>query len=253
VKDYGELRNFPAVDGTSGISVHLRFGTVSIRECVRRALQKDSDGANKWLSELIWRDFYSDILSHRPEVVHTTFDPAYRELVWPGSDEHYQAWEEGMTGYPIVDAAMRCFNKTGWMHNRLRMIVASFLTKDLLVDYKRGEAYFARKLLDFDLASNNGGWQWAASTGCDAQPHFRIFNPYLQSEKFDKEGKFIREWIPELSGLVGKSLHSPTSLEILGTGYPKPIVQHDLMRPKAIELLSSARKEFIQKEDQPGV
>lgn len=252
VDAYEEMRNIPDVDGTSILSPHFRFGTISIRSAVRFALERGSDGADKWLAELIWRDFYQDILANNPHVVTDSFDPAYRKLEYPGRDDHYQAWEEGQTGYPIIDAAMRMFNATGWMHNRLRMVVASFLTKDLLVDYRKGEAYFARKLLDFDLASNNGGWQWAASTGCDPQPYFRIFNPMSQSEKFDGQGNFIRKWCPELAGLTGKSIHAPwtaTPLElraagiVLGETYPHPIVQHDVMRQKAIDLLAVARKE----------
>lgn len=251
VDAYAEDRNLPAKEGTSGLSVHLRFGTISVRELVRRALERGSDGADKWLSEVIWRDFYQDILANNPRVTQTTFDPTFKDIEYPGTDEHFEAWCHGQTGYPLIDAAMRCFNATGWMHNRLRMVVASFLTKDLLVDYKKGEAYFARYLLDFDLASNNGGWQWAASTGCDPQPYFRIFNPTLQSEKFDPEGEFIKKWIPELAKLPKRAVHAPSRLtenELriagveLGKNYPAPIVQHDEMRPKAIELLAAERK-----------
>ncbi|MFZ4506250.1 MAG: cryptochrome/photolyase family protein [Fimbriimonas sp.] len=248
VDGYAKDRDFPALAATSGLSVHLRFGTVSIRACVRMALERGGHGADKWLAELIWRDFYQDILSHNPRVVREPFNPTYRGLEYPGDESHYQAWEQGLTGYPIVDAAMRCFNATGWMHNRLRMVVASFLTKDLLVDYRRGEAYFARKLLDFDLASNNGGWQWAASVGCDAQPYFRIFNPRLQSLKFDPDGVFIREWIPEIAGLQGEHLHTPTLASAfdlasagveLGKTYPLPIVDHMVQKERAIQLLGS--------------
>lgn len=250
IEEYAEERNFPATDGTSRLSVHLRFGTVSIRDCVRLALSHGQRG-DKWLSELIWREFYQDILAHNPHVVNETFQEHYRELDYPGTEENWIAWCEGKTGYPIVDAAMRCFNATGWMHNRLRMIVASFLTKDLLIDYRNGEAYFARYLLDFDLASNNGGWQWAASTGVDAQPYFRIFNPILQSKKFDPEGKFIRTWLPELSEVQGEAIHWPHDLSEfdlvaagveLGTTYPHPIVDHYVQRELAIKLLESARK-----------
>ncbi len=248
---YGEKRDFPAGKHTSALSVHFRFGTISIREAVRTALELGSKGADKWLAELIWREFYQDVLFHNPQVVDTTFNPQYAGIEYPGTEEHFRAWCEGRTGYPLVDAAMRCLNQTGWMHNRLRMVVASFLTKDLLVDYRQGEAYFARKLLDFELASNNGGWQWAASVGADAQPYFRIFNPILQSLKFDPDGEFIREWVPELRDLKGKGIHWPldaSSFELLEAGvelgkdYPWPIVHHDLQRPKAIALLESARK-----------
>lgn len=246
VDDYGETRDYPARNGTSTISADLRFGTLSIREAVRAAVERGTPGANKWFAELIWREFYQDILANHPHVAETAFKPAYQDLVWPGTDENYLAWEKGQTGYPIVDAAMRCLNATGLMPNRLRMVVASFLTKDLLVDYRRGEAYFARKLLDFDLASNNGGWQWAASTGCDAQPYFRVFNPYLQSAKFDPEGKFIRQWVPEVAGLPVPDIHNPSKASMfelvesgveLGVSYPWPIVDHDVQRPKAIALL----------------
>lgn len=231
---YGDQRDFPAVAGTSYLSVDLRFGTISNRELFRQALSRESKGAEKWLNELIWREFYADVLANNPQVVETSFNPVYENLEWPGSDEHFEIWKAGQTGYPIVDAAMRCFAETGWMHNRLRMIVASFLTKDLLVDYKKGEAYFASKLLDFELASNNGGWQWAASVGVDAQPYFRIFNPYLQSVKFDPDGEFIRQWIPELRDLEGEPLHRGESPR-----YAKPIVDHFVQKDLAIRLLST--------------
>lgn len=229
---YSEARNFPAQEGTSGLSVHLRHGTVSIREAFRVGFEQ---GADKWVDELIWREFYAMILACFPSVVDEAFQPKARGIVWPGLDAHWDAWCRGMTGFPIVDAAMRCLNETGWMHNRLRMICASFLTKDLLIDYRRGEAYFARKLLDFELASNNGGWQWAASTGCDAQPYFRVFNPVLQSRKFDPEGAFIRRWCPELAELDRGEIHWPHG-SLLAGEYPTPIVDHDAQRLKAIEL-----------------
>ncbi len=238
---YGETRDFPASSGVSFLSAHLRFGTVSIRSAVRAALRHDTAGAKKWLIELVWREFYQDILANFPEVVHTTYDPQYANLPWPGSHEHFESWCLGRTGFPIVDAAMRCFNETGWMHNRLRMIVASFLTKDLLVDYKKGEAYFAEGLLDFDLASNNGGWQWAASTGCDAQPYFRVFNPYLQSRKFDPDGEFIRRWVPELAGLSGEDVHNPSAFQVLECGYVDAIVDHDVQRQRAVAMFESCR------------
>ncbi len=239
MKNYSEQRNFPmAVGGTSGLSVHLRFGTISIRTCVRAALNQKNKGHETWLSELIWRDFYFMILDQFPHVVGHSFKKEYESIRWPGKPAHFEAWCRGETGFPIVDAAMRHFNETGWMHNRLRMVVASFLTKDLLMDWRLGEAYFARKLLDFDLSANNGGWQWSASTGCDAQPYFRIFNPYSQSETYDPKGEFIRSQIPELAKIVGKSIHSPEP--VLAPGYPRPIVDHKEQREKALRLFKKA-------------
>lgn len=247
---YGTERDFPALGATSGLSVHLRFGTISIRECARLALAAGTTG-HKWLSELVWREFYQALLENFPHVVEETFQPQYRDMEWPGDPAHFAPWCEGLTGYPLVDAAMRCFNRTGWMHNRLRMVVASFLTKDLLLDYKWGEEYFARILLDFDLASNNGGWQWAASVGCDAQPYFRIFNPVLQSLKFDPDGSFIQEWLPELKELRGKAIHAPweaSDFELLEAGielgktYPRPIVDHQVQKDLALKMFGSVPK-----------
>jgi deoxyribodipyrimidine photo-lyase len=192
----------------------------------------EGDGPATWLSELIWRDFYQMILANNPHVVKHAFKKDCEHIVWPGSTSHFEAWCEGQTGYPIIDASMRHFNRTGWMHNRLRMVVASFLTKDLLVDWRLGEAYFAKHLLDFDLAANNGGWQWSASTGCDAQPYFRIFNPYSQSTKFDPEGEYIRSQIPELKHLDKKQIHCPEAI----ASYPQPIVNHAIQRDRALAL-----------------
>ncbi|MBX7134431.1 MAG: DNA photolyase family protein [Fimbriimonadaceae bacterium] len=246
---YGEERDFPALKSTSALSVHLRFGTISIRECVRVAMENPSPGSEKWWNELIWREFYHMILSNFPHVVGSAFKPEFDDIEWPGLDEHFEAWCGGRTGYPIVDAAMRCLNATGWMHNRLRMVCASFLVKDLLIDWRRGEAYFARQLLDFDLAQNNGGWQWAASTGVDAQPHFRIFNPILQSRKFDAQGTFIRQWCPELAGLSDEAIHAPWELPLfeqlaagceVGRDYPLPIVDHAVQREIALRILAQA-------------
>ena len=239
---YEDARNFPSVEGTSGLSVHLRFGTVSVRACVRAALARENRGAEVWLSELVWRDFYHMILDQYPHVATGAFRQEYDSLRWPGSEKHFQAWCEGRTGYPIIDAAMRQLKETGWMHNRLRMVTASFLTKDLLIDYRLGEAYFARHLLDFDLAANNGGWQWSASTGVDAQPYFRVFNPYSQSERFDPAGEFIRAEVPELRAIKGKQVHRP-DWRALGPGvYPAPIVDHEVQRDKAIALFKSRKK-----------
>lgn len=231
---YRQMRDFPVGNHTSALSVHLRFGTISVRECFRKSME--TPGAEKWIDELIWREFYSMILCRFPHVVKTTFQEQYADLEWPGTRQLFDRWVEGTTGYPIVDAAMRCIKATGWMHNRLRMVVASFLTKDLLCDYKWGEAYFARVLLDFDLASNNGGWQWAGSVGADPQPYFRVFNPILQSKKFDPKGEFIREWCPELAKLPDDQIHMPTRGLFDDLDYPAPIVDHDVQRKRAVEL-----------------
>jgi deoxyribodipyrimidine photo-lyase len=251
IHDYDRRRDFPAdPSGTSGLSVHLRFGTISIRALVREAQKRPSKGAATWWSELIWREFYQMILACFPHVVKGSFRPEYDSIRWPGTKAHFERWCAGQTGYPLVDAAMRHFNRTGWMHNRLRMIVAAFLVKDLLVDWRRGEAYFARHLLDFDLAANNGGWQWSASTGCDAQPYFRIFNPVTQSRRFDPEGAFIRTVIPELAGFSARDIHWPAGAPQarqaeagcrVGKDYPAPIVDHAIQRRLAIELFSAAR------------
>ena len=250
IERYDETRDFPAVKGPSYLSTHLRFGTVSIRQLAREAwqrLREGSRGAEVWLSELIWRDFYHQVLHHHPHVVGHAFKPEYDAIRWEHgkhADALFAAWCEGRTGYPLVDAAMHQINQTGYMHNRLRMVTASFLTKDLGIDWRWGERYFAEKLNDYDLAANNGGWQWAASTGCDAQPYFRIFNPVSQSEKFDAEGKFIRRYLPQLSGLPGKLIHAPwlaTPIDLaaagieLGRDYPLPIVQHDAARTRTLE------------------
>ncbi len=230
-------------EGTSGLSAHLRHGTISVRACFRAALAQSGKGPEKWLNELIWREFYHMILACFPWVVDRPFRSEYEGLVWPGEAAHLEAWKRGETGFPIIDAAMRCFGATGWMHNRLRMVTASFLAKDLLVDWRDGEAHFALGLLDFELASNNGGWQWAASTGVDPQPYFRIFNPWLQGLKFDPEAKFIKEWVPELRGLDPKAIHRLDShpLEAAGAGYLLPIVDHAVQRVRAVELLTLKR------------
>jgi deoxyribodipyrimidine photo-lyase len=246
IKDYKNNRDLPALsEGTSHLSVHLRFGTLNPRELFRETWGLQSTGAITWQNELIWREFYQMLLQANPSLPDNCFQEKCNSIKWPGTQKDFQAWCEGQTGYPIVDAAMRHFNKTGWMHNRLRMIVASFLTKDLLCSWKWGEKYFADHLLDFDLASNNGGWQWAASVGCDAQPYFRIFNPVLQSERFDTEGVFLKAELPELKKLPLKYLHAPwtaTPMELLSAGvklgdeYPHPIVNHAEQKDKAIKL-----------------
>lgn len=220
IKHYDKTRNFPAENGTSRLGIHLRFGTISIRQLALEAASLNET----YLNELIWREFYMMILDYNPQVVDKAFKPAYDQIPWRNNEEEFKAWCEGKTGYPIVDAGMRELNQTGYMHNRVRMIVASFLTKHLLIDWRWGEAYFAKKLLDFDLAANNGGWQWAAGTGTDAQPYFRVFNPSSQTEKFDKDLKYIKKWIPEF-----------------GTEkYPKPIVDHKFARQRALDTYKKA-------------
>jgi deoxyribodipyrimidine photo-lyase len=248
ISNYRDTRDFPAVKGPSYLSVHFRFGTISIREAVQLAFNcknfGDNEGAQTWLAELIWRDFYFQILHHHPRVAERAFKPDYDNIAWERDETVFAAWKEGRTGYPLVDAAMLQLNQTGYMHNRLRMVVASFLMKDLGIDWRWGEKYFADKLNDFDLSANNGGWQWAASSGCDAQPYFRIFNPITQSEKFDAEGKFIKRYLPQLAGLSKKTIHAPWlagPIELadaqikLGENYPHPIVAHDVARAKTLE------------------
>jgi deoxyribodipyrimidine photo-lyase len=265
IGDYDRQRDFPAIKGPSYLSTHLRFGTVSIRALARAALAHEAAGAGKgtrtWLNELVWRDFYFQILFHHPQVVQQAFKPAYEAIVWDTgehADALFAAWCAGRTGYPLIDAAMAQINQTGYMHNRLRMVVASFLTKDLGIDWRRGEQYFADQLIDFDLAANNGGWQWAASTGCDAQPWFRIFNPVTQSEKFDPEGKFIRRYLPALSQLTARQIHAPWLLGpleqqaaglVIGTDYPAPVVQHDQARARTLQRYAVVKK--VQDND-PG-
>jgi deoxyribodipyrimidine photo-lyase len=242
VAQYQLQRDFPAIHGTSILSTHFRFGTLSIREAVRFCFENFSPGAKVWLSELIWREFYHMILDQFPHVAKQAFKEKYAKLPWSGSEKHFQAWCEGKTGYPLVDAAMRQLNQTGWMHNRLRMVTAMFLTKDLLVDWRKGEAYFALKLLDFDLAANNGGWQWSASIGCDAQPYFRIMNPISQSEKYDAEGDFIRRWVPELKNVESKRIHWPHAHKKflkVGEDYANPLVDHKIQRQKALKLFKN--------------
>ena len=218
---YGRDRDVPAREGTSRLGVHLRFGTISVRKLALRAIERSAD---VYLNELIWRDFYHMILHHFPHVVERSFRPKYDAVRWRNDEEEFQAWCEGRTGFPIVDAGMRQLNETGFMHNRLRMITASFLVKDLLVDWRWGEAYFARRLLDYELASNNGGWQWAAGCGTDAAPYFRVFNPESQQKKFDPDGTFIRAWIPEIDTL----------------DYPQPIVDHQAARKRALKTYKEA-------------
>ena len=221
--NYNDQRNLPAMDGTSGLSAHHKFGTVSIRETFWKAKECLS-ADNNFISELYWRDFFTCIGYFFPHVYGKSFHSRYDALIWDEPKQQFSAWCNGLTGFPIVDAGMRQLNQTGWMHNRVRMIVASFLIKDLHIDWRIGEKYFAQKLIDYDPAVNNGSWQWAASTGCDAQPYFRIFNPKLQQEKFDSNAEYIKFWIPELKQFTAKQIHSFENTA-LGT-YPKPIIEH---------------------------
>lgn len=220
VSNYHESRNFPAVEGTSRLSVHLRFGTISIRHLVSKAKSLN----DQWLNELIWREFYMMILYHFPHVVNGAFKKRYDRIPWRNNEAEFEAWCKGETGYPIVDAGMRELNATGFMHNRVRMIVASFLVKHLLIDWSWGEAYFAAKLMDFDLSANNGGWQWAASSGCDAAPYFRVFSPEAQTIRFDPKMQYIRKWVPEFEELT----------------YPKPIVDHKFARERVLNTYKKA-------------
>ena len=261
---YDTARDYPAVKGQSYLSVHLRFGTLSIRRLARAARDhsaaagpRGSRGAEVFLSELIWRDFYQQTLHHLPHVVDSACKPEFDKVKFEHgrhADEAFAAWCEGRTGYPLVDAAMAQINQTGWMHNRLRMVTASFLVKDLGIDWRRGEAYFAVHLIDYDLAANNGGWQWSASTGCDAQPWFRIFNPVTQSRRFDPEGKFIRRYLPQLAGLGDALIHAPWEagpIELaaagvkLGRDYPRPIVDHAEAREKSLARYAVVRKTAV--------
>jgi deoxyribodipyrimidine photo-lyase len=221
IKAYAQDRDFPAKPGTSRLSVHLRFGTLSIRSLVRQALGK----SEVWLNELIWRDFYFNIVHHFPHVGEGhSFRKEYDRMKWRNNEQEFKAWCDGKTGYPIVDAGMRELNATGFMHNRVRMVVASFLVKHLLIDWRWGEAYFAAKLLDFDFSANNGGWQWAAGSGCDAAPYFRVFNPTLQTQKFDQSLAYIKKWVPELQELT----------------YPAPIVNHEFARVRVLAAYKEA-------------
>jgi deoxyribodipyrimidine photo-lyase len=249
---YHEDRDRPDLDGTSRLSAHLRFGALSVRECFDQALQAARydrtlrEGVAKWLDELIWRDFYAGILEEHPRVLRRSFRSEYDAIEWNHDPEGFASWCEGRTGYPIVDAGMRQLRATGWMHNRVRMIVASFLTKDLLVDWRRGERFFFEHLVDGDPASNNGGWQWAASTGTDAQPYFRIFNPVAQGRRWDPSGDYVRRWIPELKNVPEAQVHCPWEAELFTSSYPQPVVDHAERRKLALERYRSAREQGAQ-------
>jgi deoxyribodipyrimidine photo-lyase len=251
---YADRRNAPAIEGTSRLSPHLRAGTIGIRTCVAAAFElranaKQTSGIDTWIGELTWRDFYQQLLVHAPRVATEPFIAKAKRIAFREDDRAWQAWCDGATGYPIVDAAMIQLNTTGWMHNRLRMIVASFLTKHLLIDYRAGERYFEQRLADADLGANNGGWQWSASTGTDAAPYFRVFNPTLQGQKFDPDGTFVRRMIPALANVPTKYIHAPWQMPpilaadagcVIGRDYPEPIVDHAFARARALDVYGSA-------------
>jgi deoxyribodipyrimidine photo-lyase len=223
LKDYEETRNIPSIEGTSRLSPYLRFGTIGYRKVIEKALSVKNE---TFLDELIWREFYKAILYHYPETQDRAFKPKYDRIEWRNNEEDFEKWKSGQTGYPIVDAGMRQLNETGWMHNRLRMVVGSFLCKHLLIDWRWGEAYFAEKLLDYEMSSNVGGWQWVAGSGVDAAPYFRVFNPYSQTERFDKDKKFIKKWVPEFES----------------DKYPEPMVEHKMARERCLETYKDAVK-----------
>ncbi len=256
IDTYHETRDFPSIAGPSRMGVHLRFGTASIRQLATQAMHRaaqGSEGAAVWLSELIWRDFYFQILANFPHVAERSFKSSYDAIDWETGElaqSRFRAWCQGRTGYPLVDAGMAQLNQTGYMHNRLRMVTGSFLVKDLGIDWRWGERYFASRLNDFDLAANNGGWQWVSSSGCDAQPYFRIFNPVSQSERFDNQGRFIRRYLPQLAALPDKLLHAPWTARpvdlqhagiVLGLSYPAPIVLHDQARARTLLRYASVK------------
>ncbi|EMF0717672.1 deoxyribodipyrimidine photo-lyase [Citrobacter freundii] len=249
--EYEQRRDYPAIGGTSRLSASLATGGLSPRQCLNRLLAEqpqalEGGAGSVWLNELIWREFYRHLMTYHPSLCR--YHPFIRwtdRVQWQDNPVHFQAWQQGKTGYPIVDAAMRQLNATGWMHNRLRMITASFLVKDLLIDWRKGEQYFMSQLIDGDLAANNGGWQWAASTGTDAAPYFRIFNPTTQGEKFDRDGEFIRQWVPELRDVPGNAIHEPwcwAEKTQVSLNYPRPIVDHKQARLTTLAAYEAARK-----------
>jgi len=257
---YKEARDYPMKDGTSHLSRHLRAGEISVRtvlDKVKRA--ENSAGKETFIQELAWRDFYNMIYATHPDQKEISINPSFRQVEWDNNEQNFERWKEGRTGFPIVDAAMRQLKETGWMHNRLRMITASFLTKDLLIDWRWGEGYFQEMLTDYDPASNIGGWQWAASTGTDGVPYFRVFNPTTQSERFDQGGGFIRKYVPELARIDNKKIHEPAKLKVeeqqkfgvvIGQDYPGPIVSHKTSRQLAIQAFEKSKSAYRQSDDE---
>lgn len=256
--EYQETRNRPDLEGTSTLSPYIRFGMISARQAVLAARQamvnapdiQSRSSCETWINEIIWREFYQSILYHFPFVLQTAFRPSLRSVLWRNDPQDLRAWQAGLTGYPIVDAGMRQLAATGWMHNRVRMIIASFLVKDLLIDWREGERWFMRSLVDGDPAANNGGWQWIAGTGTDAAPYFRIFNPVIQGEKFDPTGHYVRRWIPELEHVPQKYIHAPWKMPsdmqhaakvIIGRDYPAPLVDHSEARQRALSAYAQSK------------
>ncbi len=252
LNEYHDKRDYPSSKGTSLLSPHIHFGTVGIRECFTTAFVKlkktvnenEGIGIQTWINELLWREFYYYITFHNPRIAFESFRKEYDDIKWDYDEKMFMNWCEGKTGFPIVDAGMRQLNREGWMHNRVRMITAMFLTKDLMIDWRHGEKYFAEKLIDLDFSNNNGGWQWSASAGVDAQPYFRIFNPNLQSKRFDAEGTYIKKYVPELKTLPAKFIHEPNLMSskeqktygvIIGKDYPAPVIEHKAAKEKVIK------------------
>lgn len=250
IANYADDRNRMDLDGTSSLSPYIRFGMIGIRQAVHAAqtsllVNRNSKGAEIWINELIWREFYIQILYHFPHVAKTAFNRSLENIPWRNKASEFEAWKRGETGVPVVDAAMRQLKETGWMHNRARMIVASFLVKDLLIDWRWGEAWFMENLLDGDIAPNNGGWQWTAGTGTDAAPYFRIFNPLLQSAKFDPNGEYIRKWTPELRGLNAKQIHAPWEYDLKIAGYPsEPIVDREIVKERTLKAYRISKEQI---------